>query len=112
MNQDSASLTRSNACAVWISTPSRIAPEKYPGEAISSKERGELTKKQLEYPDNVATQDDALEIVIEGSEPHERSAALVRFAAMERDALCLLPKIKEARAEIRLHRLLSVVKAD
>ena len=32
MNQDSASLTRSNAFAVWISTPSWIAPKKYPGK--------------------------------------------------------------------------------
>ena len=36
MNQDSASLRRSNAFAVWISTPSWMAPEKYPGAAISS----------------------------------------------------------------------------
>ena len=36
MNQDSASLTRSNAFAIWVSTPSWIAPEKYRGEAISS----------------------------------------------------------------------------
>ena len=113
MNQDSASLTRSKAFAVWVSTPSWIAPEKYRGEAISSA-KDEVTWLNSSWNIRilVAAQDDALEIVVEGSEPAERDAALLRFAAIERDALGLLAKTHETEAEIRLDRLLPVVEAD
>ena len=71
-----------------------------------------MAEQHLEHQVLIAAQDDALEIVVEVSEPTERDAALLRFAAMERDALGFLAKTYEAEAEIRLNRLLSVVEAD